>query len=197
MVPADSRRIPRAPRYSGYHWASDSLKYGAVTLCGAAFQLLPLAIFLAVTWSYNPHEAGTSWVWALPRSLATTYGIIVYFLFLRVLRCFSSPRSPPHISGYQAFSLMGCPIRKSPGQWIFAPCRGLSQLITSFIACESLGIRHTPFPTFARTAANDKYANCRRLTILSALFFAFACVSCPICQRSRHAEAACKWNSRS
>ena len=34
--------------------------------------------------------------WALPRSLATTYGIIGYFLFLRVLRCFSSPtyRSP-------------------------------------------------------------------------------------------------------
>ena len=35
-------------------------------------------------------------VWALPRSLATTYGIIGYFLFLEVLRCFSSPayRSP-------------------------------------------------------------------------------------------------------
>ena len=30
-------------------------------------------------------------VWALPRSLATTYGIVVYFLFLGVLRCFSSP----------------------------------------------------------------------------------------------------------
>ena len=34
-------------------------------------------------------------VWALPRSLATTGGIIVYFLFLQVLRCFSSLRSPP------------------------------------------------------------------------------------------------------
>ena len=33
----------------------------------------------------------TTPVWALPRSLATTGGIIVYFLFLRVLRCFSSP----------------------------------------------------------------------------------------------------------
>src|ERR1700753_3999114 len=30
-------------------------------------------------------------VWAVPRSLATTNGIVVYFLFLRVLRCFSSP----------------------------------------------------------------------------------------------------------
>ena len=36
----------------------------------------------------------THQVWALPRSLATTGGIIVYFLFLRVLRCFSSPRLP-------------------------------------------------------------------------------------------------------
>ena len=29
-------------------------------------------------------------VWAVPRSLATTYGIISYFLLLRLLRCFSS-----------------------------------------------------------------------------------------------------------
>ena len=39
----------------------------------------------------------TPQVWALPRSLATTGGIIVYFLFLRVLRCFSSPRLPLYI----------------------------------------------------------------------------------------------------
>lgn len=32
-------------------------------------------------------------VWALPYSLATTNGIIGYFLFLEVLRCFSSPGS--------------------------------------------------------------------------------------------------------
>ena len=37
-------------------------------------------------------------VWALPRSLATTGGIIVYFLFLGVLRCFSSPRLPLYTS---------------------------------------------------------------------------------------------------
>ena len=39
----------------------------------------------------------TNEVWALPRSLATTGGIIVYFLFLGVLRCFSSPRSPHYL----------------------------------------------------------------------------------------------------
>ena len=49
-------------------------------------------------WSYNPSAAVTALVWALPRSLATTWGIIVYFLFLQVLRCFSSLRSPPYFS---------------------------------------------------------------------------------------------------
>ena len=41
----------------------------------------------------QPHGCvATIMVWALPRSLATTRGIIVYFLFLQVLRCFSSLR---------------------------------------------------------------------------------------------------------
>ena len=39
----------------------------------------------------------THLVWALPRSLATTGGIISYFLFLEVLRCFSSLRSPLYL----------------------------------------------------------------------------------------------------
>ena len=40
----------------------------------------------------------TAAVWALPRSLATTGGIIVIFSswFLEVLRCFSSLRLPPY-----------------------------------------------------------------------------------------------------
>ena len=96
MVPADSRRIPRAPRYSGYRYASCRFAYRTVTVCGPTFQMVPLTRFIATSWSYYPSEAGTSLVWALPRSLATTGGIIVYFLFLRVLRCFSSPRSPPY-----------------------------------------------------------------------------------------------------
>ena len=39
---------------------------------------------------------------------------------------------------------MGCPIRKSPDLRLFAPTRGLSQLITSFIASMCLGIPRTP-----------------------------------------------------
>jgi hypothetical protein len=41
----------------------------------------------------------------------------------------------------------GFPIRKSPGQWLFAPTRGLSQLTTSFIAFLCQGIRHVPLVT--------------------------------------------------
>ena len=42
-------------------------------------------------------SVATKQVWAVPRSLATTRGIIIYFLFLEVLRCFSSLRSPHYI----------------------------------------------------------------------------------------------------
>ena len=62
------------------------------------------------------------------------WGNHCYFLFLEVLRCFSSLRSP---------------IRKSLDQRSFAPTQSLSQLITSFIASVSQGIRHAPFFTFA------------------------------------------------
>ena len=43
---------------------------------------------------------------------------------------------------------MGCPIRKSTLHRIFAPKRGLSQLVTSFFASESQGILHVPFSPF-------------------------------------------------
>ncbi len=72
----------------------------------------------------------------------------VCFLLLRVLRCFSSPGSPPH-SRVSGSLQMGCPIRKSPDHGLFAPPRSLSQLITSFIASESQGIPRTLLVTFS------------------------------------------------
>ena len=44
----------------------------------------------------------------------------------------------------QVFNLTGCPIRTSTDQSSFAAPRSFSQLTTSFVASESLGIRHTP-----------------------------------------------------
>ena len=44
MVPADSRRIPRVPRYSGYRYAWFGFVYRTVTFYDVTFQILPLAI---------------------------------------------------------------------------------------------------------------------------------------------------------
>lgn len=72
-----------------------------------------------------------------------------FFLFLRLLRCFSSPGSLriPIQSFNSLFSIrymriahVGFPIQRSAGHGIFAPCRSLSQLITSFIGSQCQGI---------------------------------------------------------
>jgi hypothetical protein len=52
------------------------------------------------------------------------------------------------LAGYHAFSMVGCPIRKSTDQSFCATPRSLSQLSVSFIASKSLGIPHTPLITF-------------------------------------------------
>ena len=47
--------------------------------------------------------------------------------------------------GYMRSSHVGFPIRISPDQWIFAPPRSFSQLVTSFIGSQCLGIHPAPF----------------------------------------------------
>ena len=132
-------------------------------------------IFVKISQSYNPKVAVTTLVWANPRSLATTNGITNCFLFLQVLRCFSSLRSPPF--GWHVFNMPGCPIRKSADQFICANPRSLSQLITSFIASESLGIPHTPFSTFSYVL---KLPNSLRHKSQWALL----CSTLTVCQRT-------------
>ena len=94
-----------------------------------------------------------------------------YFLFLRVLRCFSSPRSPPPDTGGIPAKPVGCPIRRPADQRPLAPTRGLSQLVTSFIASASQGIRHAPSNYFHATRTKGG----RRSTCVLA---------CADCQRS-------------
>ena len=69
-------------------------------------------------------------VWAGPFSLAAT-GESILFLFLRLLRCFNSAGIAfmPYVSDINdsRFRLTGFPIRKSPGQSVFAATRGLSR----------------------------------------------------------------------
>jgi hypothetical protein len=68
------------------------------------------------------------------------------FLFLRVLRWFTSPSSLRYPmdsdNGNECSHSLGFPIRKSPDHSLLAASRGLSQLITSFFAYLRLGI-HT------------------------------------------------------
>ena len=66
--------------------------YRTITVYGRTFQNVPLHEQITYERSYNPDDAVTTSVWALPRSIATTKGIDNFFLFLGVLRCFSSPR---------------------------------------------------------------------------------------------------------
>ena len=117
----------------------------------------------------------------------------VCFLFLRVLRCFSSPRSPPgNMPGWHRFTVPGCPIRKSRDQGTFAPPPGLSQLVTSFLASRSQGIHRLPCSRFSfnffSCTSNTRHlpapralspACTRRATRAASCVFVF-----PACQRS-------------
>ena len=156
MVPADSRRIPRVPRYSGYRYAGADFGYGPLTLYRGAFQRLPLACATCnVPVLQPPGRVATRWVWALPRSLATTGGIINLFSLPAGTKMFQFPAlASLALAGMPAKRQAGCPIRKSADQWLFAPTRGLSQLITSFIASVSLGIHHAPLYTSLRRPPN-------------------------------------------
>ena len=104
--------------------------YGPLTLSGATFHLLRLTVEL-------PHRAPTtprprmSRVWAVPLSLATTYGIdslsfppvteMFHFTGFREPRAMYSHEDDPGLTG------TGYPIRKSTGQSVSAAHRGLSQ----------------------------------------------------------------------
>ena len=70
------------------------------------------------------------------------------FSFPAGTKMFQFPALASIIDGCYLFKVTGCPIRRFTDQRLFAPPRDLSQLITSFIASESQGIRHAPFFTF-------------------------------------------------
>ena len=145
MVPDNSTGIPRAPAYSGACLVRFCFAYGALTLSGPAFQPALLASASAFTGPITPapayYRAGLG---CFPFD-RLYLGNRVYFLFLQVLRCFSSLRSPLPIRQMSGSLLTGCPIRISADLWVFAPPRGFSQLVTSFFASESPGIPHAPF----------------------------------------------------
>ena len=80
-------------------------------------------------------------VWAISFSLAATQEITIVLFSSRYLDV--SVPCVYLLNGYYIFNIVGFPIRKSADQIVCANPRSLSQLITSFIASESLGIPHT------------------------------------------------------
>ena len=138
MVPADSRRIPRVPRYSGAVWPrSAHFAYGAVTLFGQAF--LPVPLCADSGSADGPTTPGgaqrTPPVWAPARSLATTCAIIVIFFSSGYLDV-SVPRvRPPRLTWCARITPGGFPhsdIRGSqgicPSPRLFAACHVLPRL---------------------------------------------------------------------
>ena len=127
--------------------ASLDFGYGGITLFAGTFQFLHLSIEVP---RRGPTTPRTSPRFGLFRFRSPLLTESILFLFLRLLRCFTSPgiaylflTSPPATSWLQGASEKndgvltppGYPIRKSPDQSVLAAPRSLSQLITSFIAC--------------------------------------------------------------
>ena len=99
MVPAHSIKVSRVSMYSGYRHVIFPFAYGAFTLSGRLSQNLSARINESIMRS-EPHGARTM-VWPLSISLAATLEIDFFFLFLRLLRCFSSPGSLPYVMDWR------------------------------------------------------------------------------------------------
>ena len=162
MVPAGSHRISRVPRYSGA--VSSSLQISDTGLS-------PATAVISITFSYlqsvslltvlQPRTVHCYTCGLGSCAFARHYSHNHFcFLFLRVLRCFSSPGWPSGLTGMSVSLLTGCPIGISTDQWIFAPTRSFSQLITSFFASESQGILHVPFSPFLISLSFITYCFC-------------------------------------
>ena len=77
MVPAHSHKVSRVSWYSGSRLADSSFAYGAFTLSGWLSQNHSAKLIRSITRS-EPRNARIP-VWALPISLAATFGIDVSF----------------------------------------------------------------------------------------------------------------------
>ena len=143
MVPPDSYRVSRAPHYSGSCYDLYPVTHTGLSPSMAKLSSLFRFPVQSISQSYNPNKSVNSLVWALARSLAATSAITIVFSSSGYLDV-SVPRVRPRQVGYYTFSIVGCPIRIFADQCVCATPHDFSQLITSFIASESLGIPHTP-----------------------------------------------------
>ena len=99
MVPLTSHKVPRVSWYSGSCSVSSAFTYGAFTLCGRLSQNRSVSFQESLMQSVTPRcthpGLGSS---AFARRYLQNR---VFFLFLRVLRCFSSPGSLPYVMDWR------------------------------------------------------------------------------------------------
>ena len=142
MVPPYSHRVSRVRRYSGYSWLTSLFAYKTITFCGVPSHALLLNSVNAV---YCPNPENIATLGLASSAFARHYlRNLGWFLFLALLRCFSSGGSPPipiwFSIGWQILHLPGFPIRKSTDQSLLSATRGLSQIAASFVGSWCQGI---------------------------------------------------------
>ena len=88
---------------------------------------------------------------------------------------FQFRRFPLCSYGFTAHSLefvqRGFPIQKSAGQWIFAPHRSFSQLVTSFVGSQCQGIHPVLFVAWPLFGSHCLFSYCLQVTLWNWLFF--------------------------
>ena len=151
MVPADSRRISRVLRYSGaVSPPTFVFAYGAFTRYGRPFQGRSANDCRVgfVDGPTTPRVALPQPRFGLLRVRSPLLAESLLFSFPPATKMFQFTGLAPRPQSRGTPCGVGCPIRKSASQRVFAPRRGLSQLITSFFASESQGILYVPLSPF-------------------------------------------------
>ena len=124
-----------------------SYVYRTVTFYGSVFQTVFYFNFIFHIVVLQPHHCRNNNGLGCSHFDRLYFGNNYCYLFLRLLRCFSSPgllsfrndtASQYRVAPFGNLRINSC----------LALTRSLSQLATSFIASESQGIRHTPLVTF-------------------------------------------------
>ena len=137
MVLASSHRIPRVLCYSG--GVQGKFNYRLRDYYPILYNFPDIFAYRLYSLMNTPKPQQNFFHWfglvqfrspLLPQSF-------IYFLFLRLLRCFSSAGSPHYTmnscNDNTVLTVLCCHIRKSTGRRLCASHRSLSQLITSFI----------------------------------------------------------------
>ena len=141
MVPAASGWVPRAPPYSGSRCFPSALRLRGSHPLRPAFPCRSAALPFFFCGPDYPllrvRLASSGFAYATP-------GITFVLFFLRVLRCFTSPGSPPFRDA-SPLRDAGFPIRTPPDPRSPTAPRRVSPFDASFFSGTCLGIRRTPF----------------------------------------------------